>query len=624
MKKLYDFIKSKKIEIPISISIILLVIACLLINLAVIMADPNSFKTSLALITKTSLVLILNAVPVALLLAFVFFVTNKALFSISISGAIFIIGSVVNREKIILRQDPFIPGDISLFSEAFGIVKNFPPSQLFTYALIILVFLAVIIITFLFFGTKKIRSSVRIILASLTVVLSVILNFTAYSSDSLYDSFPVEGNIYFDVNQYASKGFVYSFIYKLNSMRIEKPDGYNNSYFIAAEEDYEPEEYTTDQLPHIIMIMGEAFSDLSENSHFDFTNYGDPMENFKRLANSENAISGHIIVPNFGGGTSNTEFDVLTGYPTRSIVNDGIAYNYIRSSIDAIPNRLLQTGYNTLAIHPGFSWFYNRSNVYPYMGFENFIHLSSFQGEEKYKGGYIADKYAIDSIMENFQSHIQTSDNPLFEFCVTIENHGPYDEKYNEVNKMFDCDIELTQLQETLLNSYFMGIKDNDYEIGRLADYLSEIDEPVILVFFGDHLPGFSNGMEFFDLLDYNISPNGSIEQQLNVYGTPFLIWENDAAAELTDFNQKVKNAQLPENNKISANYLGTLTLELAGIDNISPFYDYENELRRKLPVIRDDSVMFTDGQYSNEIDDSLKADINLLTQWSYYKVFDS
>ena len=125
----------------------------------------------------------------------------------------------------------------------------------------------------------------------------------------------MEGNIYFDVNQYSSKGFVYSFIYKLNSMRIEKPEGYNNSYFIAAEEDYEPEKYDSDELPHIIMVMGEAFSDLSENSHFDFTNYGDPLENFKRLASSENAISGHIIVPNFGGGTSNTEFDVLTGYP---------------------------------------------------------------------------------------------------------------------------------------------------------------------------------------------------------------------------------------------------------------------------------------------------------------------
>ena len=121
MEKIWSFIKSKRIEIPIGLSVILLIIACVIINLAVIMADPSSFKTSIALMTQTGLVLILNAVPVAMLLALVFFITNNALFSISLSGAIFIIGSVVNREKIVLRQDPFIPGDLSLFSEAFGI-----------------------------------------------------------------------------------------------------------------------------------------------------------------------------------------------------------------------------------------------------------------------------------------------------------------------------------------------------------------------------------------------------------------------------------------------------------------------------------------------------------------------
>ena len=624
MRKFLQAVNSKKLEIPVGISVLIMISAIITINIAVIMADPSSFKTSFKLMTDSKLLLLLNVFPSALMIIFVFSATNNALFSSALTGAVFIIGSVVNREKVVLRQDPFIPSDLSLFSEAFGIVKNFPPDKLIIYSFIIAVFLAVLVITFLFFKTKKIRISIRVIIAAITVLLSAVLNFTAYSSDSLYDSFPVEGNIYFDVNQYSSKGFVYSFIYKLNSMRIEKPAGYSNSYFIAAEEDYEIEQYGSEEVPHIIMVMGEAFSDLSENSHFDFSHYTDPMENFKRLASSENAVSGHIVVPNFGGGTSNTEFDVLTGYPTKFLVKDGISYNYIRTSLDAIPSRLLQTGYSTLAIHPGFSWFYNRSNVYPYMGFENFIHLSSFQGEEKYKGGYIADKYAIDSIIENFQSHIENSDNPLFEFCVTIENHGPYDEKYNEVDKMFDCDVELTQSQETLLNSYFMGIKDNDYEIGRLADYLSELDEPVILVFFGDHLPGFSNGMEFFELLDYNINPNGSIEEQMNVYSTPFLIWENDAAAEHTNFAEKIENAALPENNRLSANYLGTLTLELAGIDNISPFYDYSNELRRKMPVITDSSVMFSDCKYANEIDDSFKADINLLIQWSYYKVFDS
>ena len=63
-----------------------------------------------------------------------FFVFNNAVFAVSLSGCIFIISAVVNREKVILRQDPFIPGDISLFNEAFGIVKNFPPKQLFMYS----------------------------------------------------------------------------------------------------------------------------------------------------------------------------------------------------------------------------------------------------------------------------------------------------------------------------------------------------------------------------------------------------------------------------------------------------------------------------------------------------------
>ena len=218
----------------------------------------------------------------------------------------------------------------------------------------------------------------------------------------------------------------------------------------------------------------------------------------------------------------------------------------------------------------------------------------------------------------------KNSENPFFEFCVTIQNHGPYDDKYNEVEKMFDCDIPLTSTQENLLNSYFMGIRDNDYEIGRLADYLSEIDEPVVLVFFGDHLPGFSNGMEFFDLLNYNISPNGTIEQQLNIYSTPFLIWENDAAASLTNFNNRLKNLALPKNNHISAFYLGTALLDLAGIENISPFYNFEDGLRKELPIARDDSFMLPDRTYSNSVPDTVSDELNLLKQWSYYKVFES
>lgn len=36
-----------------------------------------------------------------------------------------------------------------------------------------------------------------------------------------------------------------------------------------------------DNLPNIVMIMGEAYSDLSINKHIDFSNYTDPMEEYK-------------------------------------------------------------------------------------------------------------------------------------------------------------------------------------------------------------------------------------------------------------------------------------------------------------------------------------------------------
>ncbi len=622
MKKIIDFIKSKRIEIPLIPSLVFLFVFCLILSAFTMVSAPGAFSRVRALGVFPPLLVVLNTLPILLLALIVFMIFNNAVFSAAVTGMVFVVAAVANREKIILRQDPFIPSDISLFNEAMGIVKNFPPKQIALYVFIIAAFALAVIVTLLFFKTKKIKLPVRISCIVLSIVLSVAANAFLYSSDSLYNKFDVNGNVYFDVNQYASKGFVYSFIYKFNAMQIEKPEGYNQEEIVQLENDFQPSEYETKKLPHIIMIMGEAFSDLSENNHFDFSSYSDPMENIKRLAQDKNSLYGHITVPNYGGGTSNTEFDVLTGYSTRYLVKDGISYSYIRSAVDAIPKRLKNIGYNTLAIHPGFSWFYNRSNVYPYMGFENFIHLSSFQGEEKYKGGYIADKYLSDSIIENFEKHISENDNPLFNFCVTIENHGPYDEKYNEVEKMFDCDVPLTDSQENLLNSYFMGIKDNDCEIGRLADYFAQSDEPVILVFFGDHLPGFSNGMEFFDLLDYNISPNGSVEQQLNVYSTPFLIWENDAAAKLTDFDKKSDNI-LPENNRISAFYLGTTTLQLAGIDNISPYFNFNESLKELLPVIRDDNYMTKDEEFKTELTEEEKENVDLFKKWSYYKMFE-
>ncbi len=620
IKKLFK----KRFELNISFSITIMILGVLSISFLEIYINDDFTLIFKEYIKANPSLFILNYVPVLLTVIILFFISERAIFSTVVSGCIFLLLSFVNREKIRLRQDPLFPTDMSLVTELAGIGKNFTQKTIIFYAALLIFAIFAIIISFLFFKTKHINIKIRISGIALSLISIFILNNFLYKNVDLYNSFPVYENPYFEVNQYGSKGFIYSFVHKFNTTKVNPPNGYKQAEMENIEKnfDYSTDNYKDSKKPHIIMIMGEAFSDLSENENLDFASHRDPLENWKTISQSENAISGHIIVPNYGGGTSNTEFDVLTALPTRYTGNSSTSYSLVRKEIDSIPRKLKEIGYTAIAIHPGYSWFYNRSNVYANMGFEDFIHLSSFQGEEKYIGGYIADKYTSDSIIENFENHVQTHDNPLFEFCVTIQNHGPYDNKYGSVEKTFDTNVVLTESEEDLLNNYFMGIIDADIEIGRLIEYFSKTDEPVVVVYFGDHLPGFSNGMEFFDILDYDIDANGTIEQVLNIYKTPFIIWENDSAKNISDFSVVKKSLNLPENNTISANFLGTTTLELLGINGISPLYDFSNELRKVLPVVTISNFMKIDGEFTAYLSQYEQADVAMLKNWVYYEMF--
>ena len=404
---------------------------------------------------------------------------------------------------------------------------------------------------------------------------------------------------------------------------MEAPEGYDATYFAEKEMiEWAPSE--NQEYPHIVMIMGEAFSDLSENEHLDFTGYRDPMQNWKAICADENTVSGHIAVANFGGGTSNTEYDVLTGCGTRYLDNPLPSYNFIHSDFDGLPRRLANIGYETASIHPGYAWFYNRQNVYPDLGFETCYFLEdSFDLETQGIGGYINEVVTMDKIIETLDTHIQEEDTPFFSFTVTIQNHGPYEKKYGTLPANFSTDVSLDENQTDLLTQYFKGISDADEQIGRLKEYAENSDEPIVLVYFGDHLPGFSNGMEFFDLLNYPIDANGTPEEQLAVYETPYFIWQNDSAKALNDITARAEELALPENGLISAQFLGTTMLELLEIDCGSPLYDLSNELRSQLPVCGKTIYVDNEGNYTEAITAEQQEMVKTMKNWQYYKLFD-
>ena len=565
----------------------------------------------------------LNCLPIFLLILLFYFITNHTLFSIGLWGGIFYSLAFANSMKIEMRQDPVLPSDIKLIREVMGIMEGFDTVTLEEIQSKVRLFLLILLLVLLLFQNKKMNTKIRMFGIVAVMVAVFVINHMYYANEREYIKYPVLGNIYFSVNQYNSKGFIYCFFHNVNSLKIKKPNGYNEMQYAQLEQPPAVEEKQTENLPNIIMIMGEAYSDLSINKHIDFSNYVDPMKTYKEIISQEDTIAGHIVVPNFGGGTSDTEYDVLTACPTRYLNNTSPSYDFVRKKFDALPRRLSQIGYDTLAIHPGYFWFYNRYNVYPYFGFDNFIHLSSFDPHGQSKGGYISEQATIDTILYTLEQHIQQSDKPLFSFTVTIQNHGPYQDKYNEIEKNFDTDIFLTTKEKNMLYNYFSGVKDADEGIEKLVTELNKLEEPVVLIYFGDHLPGFANGMDFFEILDYDIDIEGTTKQKLAIYETPYFIWQNESAKNSTKILKNKQKIALPKQNIISAHCLGAMTMELLGLEGLSPLYDYVNNMRKELPVITQGAYLEGNGKYKEEITQGDSIKIDYLAGWQYYKLFD-
>ena len=605
------------------IPIITLPLAAILITGIVFLITTEHYYLVGMLQLQNPMMFLLNLLPVALVLLLLYFASGKVLFAASATAILFVFFAIVDAVKVSMRQEALLPTDLTLVKETLAIVKTFPPMSIFLIGLLLVLFAVVLVLTYIFpRNSKKPNWRIRITGFALVLMCAFGANQHWYADKELYDGFPTLGNPFFQVNQYNTKGMIYSFLHQYNITQMKAPEGYNASSFTRLENNIDRIPQKNADYPHIIMIMSEAYSDMSKNEQISFRRSTNPMQEFNAICNDSNTVSGKITVANFGGGTSNTEYDVLTGCGTRYLDNPLPSYNFILKPFEGIPRLLKQVGYETVSIHPGNAWFYNRQNVYPNLGFDTSYFLEdSFNLETDGISGYISEVATFDKIIETLDTHIQEKDSPLFSFTVTIQNHGPYERKYGNNRLNFNTTADLTEEETDLLAQYFKGIKDADDQIARLREYAENSDEPIAVVYFGDHLPGFTNGMEFFDLLDYPIDANGTPEEQLAVYETPFFIWQNDAARALQDAPAKAEAMGLPE--KISAQFLGSTMLELLDIDVASPMHDLNNALRKELPVCAEPYYVDAEGNHINTLTKEQQSAIELLKGWQYYKLTD-
>ncbi len=596
------------------------------ITLLALWCQPNALRTVVDIFRAQPLLIVLNALPIGLLV-----VTFTCLFRNVFFGAALVnfgvcVLSIANRIKLEVRDEPVFPRDFALLKEVGSAMESYDIQYpMSTIAVVLLATLALVVLG-LFIGCMpfplaRLRGWLgRLLGAAGSMGILVALLLTVYASNDLYNSFRVS-NAYYIPSVFNELGFPYCFCHQFTTYPIDRPDGFDKATAASWETGDQPGQ---GEDVHLIMVMNEAFSDLTDDPAFTYTEETDPLPNLHALQSDPHAVSGHVVVPGFAGGTANTEFDVLTGMQTNALsASTTSSFRVVNRDLDSVLRVFASDGYHTSFFHPGDDWFYNRENVYDWLGAEETFFADEMENLT-YKGRWVTDDYMAGFIEEKFEEAVAQGEL-LCNYTTTIQNHMSYTaDKYGEgyVYPPVETDAQLTDDVRTMLEVYTEGARDADAMLGRLVDYFSQTDEPVVLAFWGDHLPYLGDNQLAYTQLGSEVGlPEEERVNTLCSYETPYVIWANDAAAEALDWESAVESLDLPETNRLSASFLGAALLELTGRGEESPWFAFLNQLRRELPVVQKKSYMTMDGTLTPLITSDQQALIDQWRQWSYYKL---
>ena len=596
------------------------------ITLLALWCQPNALRSVLSVFRAQPLLIVLNALPVGLVLLAFACLFRNVFFGAAITNFLVCALSIANRIKIEVRDEPVFPRDFALLKEVGQAMNSYTISYPVAAIAVVVGITALLVTLGVFIGGQpfplaRLRGWLGRLLgcaASIAVLAGLIV--TVYASNDLYNSFRVS-NAYYIPSVFNELGFPYCFCHQFTTYPVDRPEGFSRSEAEAWES--APSTVGQGKDVHVVMVMNEAFSDLTDSPAFDYGEEDDPLSNLHALEADPHALSGHLVVPGFAGGTANTEFDVLTGIQTNALsASTTSSFRVVNRNLESLFRVFDADGYATSFFHPGDDWFYNRENVYRWLGTERTLFADEMEAVE-YKGRWVTDDYMSDLITNELDSAVSAGEL-LFHYTTTIQNHMSYTaDKYGEGYEFppVPLTISVSDEVETMLRVYTEGVRDADAMLGRLVDTFSAQEEPVVLVYFGDHLPYLGDNQLGYQALGLTQEADWDA---LRSYETPYVIWANDAAAETLDWDAAAEALDLPET--ISASFLGAAVLELTGRGEETPWFAFLNALRRVSPVVQKQTCVLADGSTVSPLDagavpDALEDSLRQWRCWSYYKL---
>ena len=93
------------------------------------------------------------------------------------------------------------------------------------------------------------------------------------------------------------------------------------------------------------------------------------------------------------------------------------------TNVPSMVSILKEQCYHTIAMHPENPENWRRSVVFPKLGFDEFLSISSFEDSERTVWNRVSDLGDYQKLIEVYEAQTE----PTFIFNVTMQNHGVYD-----------------------------------------------------------------------------------------------------------------------------------------------------------------------------------------------------
>lgn len=507
MKKFIEKIQWEKvIKVCNWFSVPLQFLAVCLLYLVMEAACRHSLSEAVGYMTESPLVFLYNAF-IIFVSTTVVYLTRRRIFTRAVIFMVWFILGCINGVVLAYRVTPFTGPDLKLLAESFKIMNKYLSSGMVVGVVILLV-LVIAGLVLLFIRAPKYQGKMYYKIA-IPLIVGLCLLFSAVTKIAIKKRVLSNyfGNIAFAYEDY---GFPYCLGTTFFNTGISSPGGYSEELM---EEIQKSAAVKTDpekmQDANIIFLQLETFFDPTLVEFLELSE--DPIPNFRKMMKEYS--SGYFRVPSVGAGTANTEFEAITGmslhyfgpgeYPYKSILKE--------STCESAPYVLKDLGYTAHAIHNNEANFYSRRTVFSNLGFDTFISEEYMPDiSDTTHTDWVKDHILTDEIMKC----LETTEGRDYIYAISVQGHGDYPtEPVLEDPVITVSGAEHREKNNYAWEYYVNQLYEMDIFIKELTDTLSEFDEPVVLVMYGDHLP--TMGLSVEDV------------KNRYLFQTEYVIWDN-------------------------------------------------------------------------------------------------